>query len=481
MRLATSISLVTAFAVYAAGAPLVAQRKTTPAPVSAEKKGNATIAGVVVDSLNGRYLSGADVIIQGAKAQLVTDSLGKFRIDSLPPGTYQVGVFHPMLDTLGISLASRPFHVGPDSVSVVLLAVPSARTIIRAACPSGGFRPQGTSAVIGHVTEPESLQPVAGAEVSIAWTQLEVSKAVGVRRTPRVIRDSTDAQGAFRLCGLPNSMQATLQARKAGAVTAEIPISLGDQESELFARTMLLSRADSGAKTGNAIVSGRVVLEGAPSNAGSRVEVVGTDLIAMTNERGEFSIRNLPSGTHVLLARHLGFGAETVPVDLSSREAKRVTIKLPKFVAVIDPVVVTARRAASLDKVGFSQRQRSGMGHYLGPDQIQSIHPNVLTDVLRRVPGLRVTYGPDGEDVTSSRGTTSLTGSGGCVQYVVDDMPWQSMTPGDVNNFVNGPEIVAVEVYAGPGAPPQYQRGMQDCTIVVIWTKFKIRDLPATR
>jgi hypothetical protein len=476
MRLATSISFVAAFAVYAVGPPLLAQQKTTPAPASAAKKGNATIAGVVVDSLNGRYLSGADVIVEGAKATLVTDSLGKFRIDSLPPGTYQIGVFHPMLDTLGISLASQPFHVGADSVSVVLLAVPSARTIIRAACPSGGFRPQGTSAVIGHVTEPESLQPVPGAEVSIAWTQLEISKAIGVRRTPRVIRDSTDAQGAFRLCGLPNSMQATLQARKAGAVTAEIPISLGDQESELFARTMLLSRVDSGAKTGNAAVSGRVVLEGAPSNAGSRVEVVGTDVIAMTNERGEFSIRNLPSGTHVLLARHLGFGAETVPVDLSSREAKQVTIKLPKFVAMIDPVVVTARRVASLEKVGFSQRQKSGMGYYLGPDQILTMHPNYLTDILRRVPGLRVSSGPDGDVVTSSRGVTSLTGAGDCVQYYVDDMPWQSAAPGDINNFVNGSEVVGVEVYSGSTAPAQYTRAMQGCTTVVIWTKFKIRD-----
>jgi hypothetical protein len=302
-----------------------------------------------------------------------------------------------------------------------------------------------------------------------------VSKEIGVRRTPRVIRDSTDAHGAFKLCGLPNSMKATLQARKAGAVTAEIPIELGDQESELFARTMLLSRADSGAKTGNAVVSGRVILEGAPSNAGSRVEVVGTDVIAMTNEKGEFSIRNLPSGTHVLLARHLGFGAETVPVDLSAREPKRVTMKLPKFVAMIAPVVVTAKNVASLDKVGFNQRKKSGAGFYIGPEQLQLMRPHDLTDILRLVPSLRISSGPDGDVVTSGRGVTS-TGGAGCVQYYVDDMPWQSVSPGDINNFVNGPEVVGVEVYAGPGAPPQYTHAMQDCTSVVIWTKFKIRN-----
>ena len=151
-------------------------------------------------------------------------------------------------------------------------------------------------------------------------------------------------------------------------------------------------------------------------------------------------------------------------------------IKLPKFVAMIDPVVVKARRVASLDKVGFSQRQKSGQGYYLGPDQLQGMHPNALTDILRRVPGLRVSYGPTGDVVTSSRGVTSLSGDNGCVQYYVDDMPWQSAMPGDINNFVNANEVVGVEVYAGPGAPAQYSRGMQDCTTVVLWTKFKIRD-----
>ena len=206
------------------------------------------------------------------------------------------------------------------------------------------------------------------------------------------------------------------------------------------------------------------------------MEVVGTDAIATTNENGEFTIRNLPSGTQVLLARHIGFGAATLPVDLSSRTPQRVTMKLPKYVAIIDPVVVTARRQAALDKVGFNQRMKSGAGFYLGPEQIQAMHPNYLTDILRRVPSLRVTSTSTGDVVTSSRGVTSLSGNSGCVQYYVDDMPWTSATPGDINNFVNGNEIVAAEVYAGPGAPAQYTRGMENCTIVVLWTRFKIRD-----
>src|SRR5438552_522385 len=467
-------SLIVLASLVLAG-PTLAQQKTQTPPTTPAKTGKAGISGVIIDSLNSRYLAGAEVVVQGANVSRITDSLGKFRVDSLSPGTYQVGVFHPLLDTLGLSLATQPFHLGADSASYIVLAIPSATTIIKQACPPPGPRAQGTSAVIGHVTDPESLAPVAGADVSIAWTQIEVSKEIGFRKTPRVLRDSTDAQGAFKICSLPSDMQATLQARKGRSVTAEVPITLGQQETELFARTLLLSKADSGAKTGNASVSGKVVLEGAPSNAGTRVQLMGTDAIAMTNEKGEFTMRNLPSGSHVLLARHLGFGAETVPVDLSSREPKQVAIKLPKYVAMLDPVVVTARRQASLDKVGFTQRQRSGQGYYLGPDQLQSIHANYLTDILRRVPSLKIVSTPTGDVVTSSRGVSSF-GSDPCVQYYLDDMPWMSATPGDINQFVNGNEVVAVEVYAGPGVPAQYTRGMQDCTTVVLWTKFKIRD-----
>ncbi len=460
-------------ALVAAGAPLLAQQTMTQQPVAA-KPGKAQIVGLVIDSLNGGYLSGAEVVIQGAKATTITDSLGRFRVDSLAPGTYQVGIFHPFLDTLGISLGTQPFHVGADSSSSVLLAVPSAATIIHGVCPKRP-RAQGSSAVIGQVLDPETLQPVAGAEVSIAWSQLEVSKEAGVRNSPRLLRDSTGASGGFRLCGLPNSMQATLQARRGGSVTAEVPIRIGESDMELFARTLLLSRADSGTKVGNATVTGRVILEGSPTNAGSRVEVVGTGVVVLTNEKGDFTLRNLPSGSQVLLARHLGFGAETVPVDLSVREAKQVTIKLPKYVAVIEPVVVTARRGSSLEKVGFTARKKSGAGYFLDPDQIQRMRPIRLTDILRQVPGLRINYSNDGETVSSARGVSTFSG-GNCVQYYLDDMPWQSAQPGDINQFVNGSEVVGAEIYQGTSVPAQYSRGMQTCTTIVLWTKARIRD-----
>jgi hypothetical protein len=457
-------------AAFIAFAPAISAQQTTPSTApAAPKTGKAQIVGVVVDSLNGRYLSDADIMVEGTQVTVESDSLGKFEIDSLAPGTYQVGVFHPLLDSLGIMLATKPFHIGPDSSGFVVLAVPSAPTIIHGMCPVQADA-RGKSAVIGHVNDPETLQPVAQAEVSVAWTEIEVSTSFGIRRTARLVRDSTDRSGAFKICGLPSSLEATLQARRGSTVTAEIPISLGEKPVELLSRTLLLSTADSTTKVGNATVSGVVMLEGSSANAGTRVELVGTDIVAMTNDKGEFTMRNLPSGSKMLLARHLGFGAETVPVDLSSHEEKRVTIKLPKFLAVMDPILVTARRSAALDKIGFNQRKKSGFGYYIGPERLQNMHPNAVTDILRMVPGLRVSYSPSGDVVSSSRG-----GGSGCVQYYLDDMPYTELTPGDINNFVTGGEVVAVEVYQDTNTPAQYSRAGMSCTTIVLWTRFKIR------
>src|SRR5712671_1759335 len=229
MRSIKTLKLVAVLALADPCGRLVAQQQTATPPTAVPKT-TAEISGVVVDSLHLRYLAGAEVIIEGVNGSLITDSSGNFKVDGLKPGTYQIGVFHPVLDTLNISLATRPFHVGPDSASFVVLSVPSAATLIRKACP-GPSTSLARSAVIGHVNDPETLQPVAGAEVSIAWIAIEISAQTGIKRTPHVLRDTTNAAGAFELCGLPSSMQASLQARKGTSATAEVPVALGEGDA----------------------------------------------------------------------------------------------------------------------------------------------------------------------------------------------------------------------------------------------------------
>ncbi|HEX2693789.1 MAG TPA: carboxypeptidase regulatory-like domain-containing protein [Gemmatimonadaceae bacterium] len=451
---------LTTVALVAIASTLHGQTATT----SHSLAGSGRIVGVVVDSVNGGFLAGAEIVIEGATRALRTDSLGRLQVDSLRPGIYQMGVLHPVLDSLGITLVTQPFRIAADSTSFMLIAVPSTPTLVRRSCPKAPT----VSAVVGHVADPETLEPIARADVSIAWIEIEVSKERGISRKPRLVKTVTDSSGAFRLCGLPNSLEATLQAKRGSSVTDEIPISLGERPAELLARTVLLPSAGSAARIGNSTVSGMVSLEGSTANAGSKVELAGSGHVVLTNEKGEFAMRNLPSGTRDLVVRHVGFEPEVVPVDLSSRQDIRITLKLRKSIPALEAVRVLANKRAALDEVGFTERRKTGFGYFIGPEKLQLMHARWLTDILQQVPGLQVVRRANGDGIVSARTPTSR-----CVEYYVDGAAYLEVTPGDINKFVGGHDFAAIEVYEG-NAPVEYARAGVSCITILLWTRWRI-------
>jgi hypothetical protein len=436
-------------------------------------KRTSRIVGVALDSLHLRPLVGADVMISGVTHSIVTDSIGRFEADSLPAGNYQVGLFHPLLDSLGISLGTPVFALGPDSTSLVTLTVPPAQILIAQTCKAR-LRTLGNSVIFGRLLDPDTFEPIPNAEVSVAWTEYEVSKETGVRQTPRLLRDSTDAQGDYRICGLPTDLNARLQARYRGSVTADVPVQTSSEGADFLIRPLYISRADSGARNGKAMISGRVTFTGGQPASASRVEIVGSTAATLTDERGEFSLSGAPSGTQMLLVRHLGWTAREVPVDLSVSKPQQVAVQLQKYVPMMDPVVVTARAEKALDRIGFTERQKSGMGHFLNAKQIDERNAFRLSDILRTVPGLRVQTNGTEDVITSTRGG-SLGGSS-CVTYYVDGMAFQPLSGGDANDFVNPNEVAAIEVYQASFVPAQFMSPSgQACTTIVVWTKQRLR------
>jgi hypothetical protein len=438
----------------------------------APAKGTSAIIGIAIDSLHKRPLDGAEVMVAGLDRTYITDSLGRFEIDSIPAGSYQVGLFHPLLDSLGISLASPKFSVGPDSVSVIRLSVPSAATLVAQTCKSR-VRTRGNSAIFGRLMDPDTFDPIPHAEVSVVWMQTEVSKEFGVRETPRLIRDSTDANGAFRLCGLPSDLDARLQASYHGVVTADVPVTTASSDVDFLIHPLYVSRSDSA--VGRAVVSGRVTFAGGLPAAESRVEIVGSKATGLTNEKGEFTLTGAPSGTQMLLVRHLGWEARELPLNLSVAKPQVVAVQLKKFVPMMDPVVVTARAQVGLEKVGFAMRQRGGAGRYITADEIARRQPTQLSDVLRTIPGLTVKMNGLDPEIVSTRGG-GLTNQG-CVTYFVDGMKFEGGgLGGDPNAFVNPREVAGIEIYQPTMVPGQFiDPSGAACTTIVVWTKQRVR------
>ncbi len=479
-------------------APLAAQKTTPrtpgkaaspktakPAPAPPALPTTGYLQGVTIDSLHGEPLAGALIQLEGSGRMAVTDSLGRFLVDSIPPGSYRVIVDHPLVDTLGIILTTPPMQVSVNEVTRTVISVPSAEFLVNLFCPAAR-RALGPGALVGRVREPDSDSAAVGARVSIVWydpdppglpPQLRPAK-----KPPRVREATVAADGTYRICGLPEKYDGKLQAqRKDGGATAEVPIA---QEDGLLAlRSMsvaALPRVASGkdsvsamaARKGSARVFGRVTNKNGAPVVGARVGLMGTSAATLTRANGDFVLDSLPAGTQALVVRQIGYRPTEVPVDLSSRAAARVAVQLGNFVPELSAVEVVAQREEGLQRVGFLDRRRnSAGGYFLGPDQLDKRHDLRFSDVMRTVPGIRV----DEQNGQAMLTSTRTAGSGSCVTIFVDGASWQQLEPGDLDTFVRPEEVAAVEVYNGSSVPVQFTTPGQSCSAVVVWTKTRVQ------
>jgi hypothetical protein len=475
---------------------------TTKRSYISSAPGTGRIMGIVFDSLHARPLQGAEVLAEGKTVAAGTvDSAGGFSIERLPPGNYKLTVSHPWLDTLGLSLITPDFHVAADSVSVVRMSAPSVSTIIALKCKAhaGAI---GTSAVIGHIASAQSLKPIPNAEVEVNWTAYEVSKQSGVQRAPRVQRDTTGTYGAYALCGLPNGLNASVEARLAGGTRSEARIVMPDSGVTLVVRDLLLPAGpgeESGRKTR---ITGRLLTPSGHPPAPSVIEVLGTGRSAVTDSAGGFAIEQVPVGTRTILVRQLGEAEQLITLDITPSTSAGVVIRAEKSVPVLTAVVVTAEeRDRALDHVGFSQRSQHSVGHYLTGEQIARMSDFQFTDLLRGIPGITVGIDKYGEVVVVSHraGGSPLNPTYGCVQYFVDGMPWgngalEAMpfpgsedspanktlaqiaieTARQINAVLLKSEILGIEVYQGGGAPAYFNQGGHNCATIVVWTKASV-------
>jgi len=112
------------------------------------------------------------------------------------------------------------------------------------------------------------------------------------------------------------------------------------------------------------------------------------------------------------------------------------------------------------------QRKRSGNGYYIDEKQINHNTQN-FSDALRVVPGLRISPNP-GRNRNVIESTRSQNG---CVNFWVDGTMWQTLEPGDIDDFVRPHEVAAIEAYNGSTTPAQFQvTGQTSCATIVVWT-----------
>lgn len=169
-------------------------RERAPAPA------RLAVAGSVYDSLRAAPLAGASVFLSGTVHRATAGADGRFRLEDVPEGEYQVSFSHPSLAALGVAPPVTTFALRAGEAPALELAVPSAATLAAAVCPGGGAA--GSAALVGAVRGPAG-EPVPGARVVLSWGRSRVETVAG-------------AEGAYRACGIPAAARVAAEVRSDG-------------------------------------------------------------------------------------------------------------------------------------------------------------------------------------------------------------------------------------------------------------------------
>jgi hypothetical protein len=429
-----------------------------------------TVSGVVRDSLVMRPLVGAIVqLVDGAgtfNRTATSDSLGRYTLSDVPDGSYTVGFFHPMLDSLGLEPTLRQVAVRGKRAMREDLAIPSAARLREAICGvrrDGKARADSGALVLGFVRDARALEPIASATVSVEWLEYALTKSGMSRRVPKLVV-KTAASGWFALCDVPSpgtvEMLAVNGADSTERVELEIPGS-GFCRQDLYIGT---------ASSPIARFAGVVTKSGGTTPLVGAEVKIGAKSVARTNERGEWFATDVAGGTRMAEVRAVGYAPERRAINIVN-DAPTMTTRLSTLQAMLDTVRVRATKLTDRHQSGFEDRRRSsGMGRFITAQDIARRDPFAVSDLFKMQAGMRLERSGLGLTAILLRGTFADY----CAPvFYIDGMYMAELTAEDVDTYLDPKKVMGIEIYPGSSAPAQFSRGMfgESCGSVVVWTK----------
>lgn len=450
----------------------------------------AHVTGTVIDSSSGKPLAAATVqfVLASDPSKLqsaVTDSTGAYAIDSLPMGTWLVGVLHEQYERLGIEGRLVQFIVEQGGEVRLDLGPPGIAGLLATRCgpqasAASGSAPvgTGTGAFLGLVRQANG-QPLGGpARLRVQYVEVTVSTAGMQRRFPARFIDAGPT-GAFAACGIPPGTVITTRAfagsDSSGTVELTVP------QTGLLVRDLLIAspkRIAEAAKTANdrprTLIRGDAKVRGTVRDTagkmvnGARIVLSGDESQTTTTSAGNFAMSSLPPGTWMMEARAVGYQPLRFVVDLRDSLEASTDLNLLALTPTVDTVRVQADKWTR-QMEGFEQRRKVGMGGYfLDEKKIVDRNTTRMADLLRGTPGVSIQPGnSSGRDQVRLRG---VQGTGKCFPNVFLNGVYTAVDNGIIDDLIRPDEVRAVEVYPGTATLPiEFQRP-NGCGSIAIWT-----------
>jgi hypothetical protein len=201
---------------------------------------------------------------------------------------------------------------------------------------------------------------------------------------------------------------------------------------------------------------------------GASIRLEGVPDARVTDADGAFAFGRVPPRRYPFEVTHLAFQAlrDTLEVDVAS--GVDATLRIAAGVVPLEPIRVVVRSLV-LDRVGFYERQRRNNGQFVTRQQIEARRPLQSSEILRRIPNLRLQRGRDG---------LVALGRASCpMRYVMDGV---RTGPDFSIDLVPAADIEGVEVYLGPSQVPGEFTGPGSdlaggCGVIVVWTRRNLK------
>jgi len=362
---------------------------------------SGSIHGAVYDSISFGPLSDAAVFLWDTPFRTVSDTLGRFSIENVPPGEYSILFFHTRLGELGVSAGPRNVTVRPGGQANVNLATPSMPTVVASQCIMED-RPQGSGAISGRIYDGDTNVTLGGALVTLSWHEegSPVPESTSLR---------TGADGRYRSCAVPAGVPVLL--------SADFLDRRGFRREIMVEEGTSIEAAVSLYDVEPTEIGGLVTdRESGESVEGAETWLRGTHFRTLTDDSGTFAFDGVPPGEYMLMTDHLAYGTKMDTLVVPAGVRLTVSMQLdtrpipmaPMTVTVEEPPVVLAR-------------QRGGI--VITRDAIDEVRQRSrdASDILRslHVPGVIVRHQSNGTIcVGYSSGQVKMNQTG-CVEMMI--------------------------------------------------------------
>lgn len=197
--------------------------------------------------------------------------------------------------------------------------------------------------------------------------------------------------------------------------------------------------------------------------SGVRIVVSGTANFGFTDDNGIFLITGISPGDREIEITYQGRKSRPMEVVLEAGLQTELFIRIAAEVVSLPEIEVSVEPGYPAGKMsGFEQRRGSEHGYFLTRDDIERREPRYTSDLLRMIPGLRVSRDP-----VASSGSVSMRGRDCHVDYYVDGMRTPGLNPDNIPAW----DIEGIEIYRGISEVPPTFRYPETCAAIVIWTR----------